>query len=89
MLQRYLKGQKLAKFEQDCHNFFMEVVSTLCFGNQNLPEAALIEYLMDIVFSEDTNLVSPLTEASGSKRDKSDKVSVVKSSLLQLLLEHK
>ena len=65
----------------------MEVVSTLCFGGQSAPEPALIKSLMELVFTEDKDLVSPLTEASTSH--KSDKINVVKSSLLQLLLEHK
>ncbi len=64
----------------------MEVVSTLCFGGQSAPEPALIKSLMEMVFTEDSDLVSPITEMGGSK---SDKVSVVQSSMLQLLLEHK
>ncbi len=77
---RYLKGKKLTNFQQDCHNFFIEVVSTLCFGNHGTPEPALISNLMEMVMSEDS---SPITEIKGSK------VSEVKSSLLQLLMEHK
>ena len=83
---RYLKDKELSNFQRDCHNFFMEVVSTLCFGGQSAPEPELIKSLMEIVFTEDSDLVSPITETGGSK---SDKVSVVKSSMLQLLLEHK
>lgn len=86
MCSRYLKDRELANFQQDCHNFFMEVVSTLCFGGHSAPEPALIKSLMELVFTEDSDLVSPITEAGGSK---SDNVSVVKSSMLQLLLEHK
>ena len=59
------------------------MVAALCFGGQQAPEAALIEMLMDIIFTKNLEMVSPL------KDGKSDKVSVVKSSLLQLLLEHK
>lgn len=55
------------------------MVATLSFGGLRAPEPALIEMLMNVVFTKDKDLVSP----------KSDKVSVVRSSLLQLLLEHK
>ena len=64
----------------------MEVVSTFCFGGQSPPEPALIKNLMEIVLTEDSDLLSPITETT---RSKGDKVSVTKSSLLQLLLEHK
>ena len=60
----------------------MEVVSTLCFGGQSAPEPELIKSLIAIVLTEDSDLLS-------TTRSKSNKVSVVKSSLLQLLLEHK
>lgn len=83
---RHFKGKELANFERDCHNYFMEVVSTLCFGGQSAPEPALIKSLIEIVLTEDSDLLS---SDSRTSRSRSDKVSVVKSSLLQLLLEHK
>lgn len=80
-----LKGKDLADFEQDCHNYFMEVISALCFGGDCAPEPALMKDLVKLVFTEDSDFISPITEAGGSK---SNKVSVVQSSMLQLLLEH-
>ena len=63
----------------------MEVVSTFCFGGQTTPEPELIKSLMKML-TEENDLLSPITEIG---RSKGDKVSVVKSSLLQLLMEHK
>ena len=67
----------------------MEVVSTLCFGGDRAPEPDLIKMLMEIIYTEKkdagviTQDLTPFTEG------KKDKVPVIRSSLLQLLLEHK
>ena len=73
----------MESFKADCHNFFIEVVCTLCFGGEAAPEPDLIEHLMSLVFTKDRNLVSPLSAG------KHGEISAVKSSLFQLLLEHK
>lgn len=57
----------------------------MCFGGESAPEPELIKNLMEVVFTQDMDLISPLTDAKG---DKGGEVSVVRSSLLQLLLEH-
>ena len=81
---RLIKGKKeLKDFKQHCHNYFMEVVSSLCFGGQTTPEPSLINMLMKMMFSEEQSII-----ASSSDR-KLDAVPVITSSLLQLLLEHK
>ena len=73
-----------AKFRLQCHSFFMEVISTLCFERNvpNPPEHGLIMMLMDIVFAEgmSTRLLSPFNN------EKTDPVPVIRSYLLQLLL---
>lgn len=76
---RLVDSKDLKQLKKYCHSYFIEVVSTLCFGGDKAPEPALIKMLMDIVYTEDKDLVT----------GKVDKVSVVRSSLLQLLLEHK
>ncbi len=86
---RYFKSKDLTSLKRDCHNYFIEVVSTLCFGGQSAPEPALIKNLMEVVFTKDSDLVTPLIEAKSEKHFKDESVSVVRSSLLQLLLEHK
>lgn len=74
-------------FRQHCHSYFMEVVSTLCFGGQSAPEPDLINTLMENFFpSKDTKSDVALTFLTDGKKDN---YPVVRSSLLQLLLEHK
>ena len=69
----------------------MEVVSTLCFGGQDAPEPELIKSLMETVFATNregtmftTREITPYDQESNC-----DEVPVVRSFLLQLLLEHK
>ena len=63
----------------------MEVISTLCFESNmiNPPEPDLIKMLMNIVFVEGntTRILSPF------KNEKADPTPVIRSYLLQLLLE--
>ena len=63
----------------------MEVVSSLCFGQTTPPEPELIEKLLEIVFTEKDET----KELSYSDKERTDKVPVIRSFLLQLLLEHK
>ena len=74
---RLVKSKELKNFKKHGHSYFIEVVSTLCFRGQSAPEEALIKMLME------KDILSPITER------KSDEMSVLRSSLLQLLLEHK
>ena len=62
----------------------MELVSTLCFGGSAAPEPELIKMLLDTVFTEKQE-----TKEFSYKEVKSDQVPVIRSFLLQLLLEHK
>ena len=94
------KEQKkpLLGIKKSCTNFFIEVVSSLCFGQSSAPEDALVMVLLDIVFTEQKE-VEEGGEGKGGKRgtrnltpfkdDVKDKLPVVRSFLLQLLLEHK
>lgn len=88
-MYRYLKSKELIGLKRDCHSYYIEVVSTLCFGGESAPEPKLIKSLMEVVFTKDSDLVSPLIDIQTGKQLKNDKISVVRSSLLQLLLEHK
>ena len=74
-------------FEKNCRSYFMEIVSTLCFGGQNAPDSDLIKMLMQLIFTE--NKKSGLTTQDLTPLGHKDKTPVVRSSLLQLLLEHK
>lgn len=72
----------------------MEVISGLCFGQSNAPEDKLVEMLLNTVFTEkeEGDTSRPETrELTPYKEDlkKADKSPVIRSFLLQLLLEHK
>lgn len=66
----------------------MELVSTLCFGTHSAPEPPLIAMLIDTVFTEREEAEMETREFSPYRETKSDKVPVVRSFLLRLLLEH-
>jgi hypothetical protein len=68
----------------------MEVVSNLCFGGHKPPEPDLIKMLMNAVFTEKKEDASALdTRDMTPYQADPDQVPVVRSFLLQLLLEHK
>ena len=69
-----------------CKFYFMEVVSTLCFGEPNPPDEELIKELLNIVFAEKNKSTKEFTF---SEKDASDKIPVMRSFMLQLLLEHR
>ncbi len=72
-------------FLKSCCQYFMEVVSTLCFGYELFPEPELIEMLMNIIFMENkTRDLAPPFKAL-----KNDNKPTIRSSLLQLLLDYK
>ena len=77
--------RKHIKFRHLCRSFFMEVISTLCFERNMLlpPEPDLIMMLMNIVFAEGnaTKVLSPFNN------EITDTAPVIRSNLLQLLLE--
>ena len=85
------RTKKQAHFRKCSHAFFMELVSTLCFGGQEAPESELIKMLINTVFTEKPQ--APETkvdtrELSYAERE-GDEVPVIRSFLLQLLLEHR
>lgn len=91
-MDREIKKKIAAKSVQKdikkcCHEFFMELVSSLCFGGTIPPEPELIEMLINTVFNEkegsSTQSLTPYDDT------KVDKIPTIRSFLLQLLLEHK
>ena len=83
--------KKLHAITKSCDDFLIEVVSSLCFGQQTAPEDDLIEMLLKHIFTE-------TEEESGSRmatkeltlyRQKQDETPVIRSFLLQLLLGQK
>lgn len=75
---------KIKEVKKSCRDFFMELVSDLCFGGKAAPEPDLIKMLLDNVFvKESTQELTPY------KDDKADKIPTIRSFILQLLLEHR
>ncbi len=69
------------KISKSCNRFFIEVVSSLCFGGMEVPEPELVKLLLDTVFRDtQTSRLSPYNEQ--------DDTPTIRSFLLQLLLEH-
>ena len=81
--------EKLASIRNSCRAFFMELVSTLCFGTHLAPEPPLIQMLINTVFTERQETEVRTREFSPYHEAKSDEVPVIRSFLLKLLLEHK
>ncbi len=70
------------KIKRSCSNFFIDIVSSLCFGDMEAPEPDLIKLLLDTVLQDtQTSKFSPYNNQ--------DKTPTIRSFLLQLLLEHK
>ena len=78
----------MMQFRNQCKLFFMEIVSSLCFGQAAPPEPDLVKHLLNIVFVElkDKLETKQFTYASNVKKDH---IPVIRSFLLQLLLEYK
>ena len=101
---RFVDEANMENFLNDCCNYFMEVISGLCFGHDNPPEKELIKMLMDIIFiNKKTSDLTPFkdgrTKKTGKtrkKRDltpfqggKSDETPTIRSPLIQLLMNFK
>ena len=87
---RFKKDAKRIKLlKKASHSFFMEVVSSLCFGQRDPPEPALISSLMDTVLSTADEEGTVATRELSYREEKIDKVPVIRSFLLQLVLDHK
>ena len=80
------RDEKAEIVRQSCESFFMETVSNLCFWQPVLPDLDLINNLLNVVFTEQFDSTK---EFSYKSEEKADQVPVIRSFLLQLLLEHK
>ena len=82
----HVDKNKIKEIKKSGREFFMEVVSQLCFGEQAAPEPDLVKLLLNTVFIEKTDSTQELTPY---KDDRADKIPTIRSFLLQLLLEHR
>ena len=90
LLNRMVKGKTLkvddkrrSEIKNSCDRFFIEVVSSLCFGGKVAPEPDLIKVLMDTIFLEkETSELTPYEDREP------DETPIIRSFLLQLLLEY-
>ena len=91
--------KQLAVVKKNCYDFFIHVISSLCFGQPIAPDDDLIEMLLDVVFKR--------REKVGDREGKivkwrtrtfspyevdfigDDESPIIHSFLLKLLLEHK
>ena len=78
----------LQKIKKSCDKFMIEVISSLCFGQQSPPEDDLIENLLKFIFDAEAES-TPSTSQLTFYEDKRDETPVIRSFLLQLLLGHK
>ena len=88
-MEKRLEGvskDKIKEIKKSGREFFREVVFELCFGGRAPPEPALIKMLLNTVFVEKTDSTQELTPYKDAKVDK---IPVIRSFLLQLLLEHR
>jgi hypothetical protein len=79
------------KFKKNSTNLFTEVVFRLCFGQSGAPEDELVKMLLDIVFTKDKEKTER-AELDGTREltplEDEDETPIIRSFLLQLLLEH-
>ncbi|XP_033923494.1 LOW QUALITY PROTEIN: E3 ubiquitin-protein ligase RNF213 [Melopsittacus undulatus] len=82
-----------AQFRQRCNNFFIDVVTTMCFRDNEPPEAEVIQELLNLLFvhrrvlegsdhpTVHTKLLSPFNEEV-------DETPIIRSVMLKLLLKY-
>lgn len=94
--------KKLRAIKNKCNSFFVELVSGLCFGQSSVPEDKLIQMLLNIVFTEGIGMEEEGGQREEERKQGTrymtpykddlkgrDEKPVIRSFLLQLLLEHR
>ncbi|XP_064378919.1 E3 ubiquitin-protein ligase RNF213 isoform X2 [Dromaius novaehollandiae] len=82
-----------ALFRQRCNNFFIDVVTTMCFKDNEPPEAAVIQELLNLLFVHEGLLKGSDHPAVYTKflspfNDEVDKTPIIRSVMLKLLLKY-
>ncbi|XP_006039441.2 E3 ubiquitin-protein ligase RNF213-like, partial [Alligator sinensis] len=87
--------QKNAKFRQMCNSFFIDLVSTMCFKDNEPPEKDVIEGLLGLLFAHRKPFTVGMmehqavyTKSLSPFDDVVDKTPVIRSIVLKLLLKY-
>ncbi|XP_039566699.1 E3 ubiquitin-protein ligase RNF213-like [Passer montanus] len=87
---------KKALFRQRCNNFFIDMVTTMCFKDNKPPEPEVIQSLLDLLFArrgtvlKDPNHPHPAvyTKFLSPFNDEVDETPIIRSVMLKLLLKY-
>ncbi|KAM6344814.1 E3 ubiquitin-protein ligase RNF213 isoform 2-T4 [Alca torda] len=82
-----------ALFRQRCNNFFIDVVTTMCFKDNEPPEAEVIQELLNLLFVHRSLLKGSDHPAICTKflspfNDEVDETPIIRSVMLKLLLKY-
>ncbi|XP_068769747.1 E3 ubiquitin-protein ligase RNF213 isoform X2 [Struthio camelus] len=82
-----------ALFRQRCNNFFIDIVTTMCFKDNEPPEAAVIQELLNLLFVhkgllKDSDHPAVYTKFLSPFNDEVDKTPIIRSVMLKLLLKY-
>uniref|UniRef100_G1KRE3 RING-type E3 ubiquitin transferase n=1 Tax=Anolis carolinensis TaxID=28377 RepID=G1KRE3_ANOCA len=85
--------EKNAHFRKFCNSFFLDLVSTMCFKDNEPPEKAVIQELLNLLFVHKVSLrglgnSSVHTKSLSPFDDVVDKTPVIRSVVLKLLLKY-
>ncbi|XP_021270744.1 E3 ubiquitin-protein ligase RNF213 isoform X1 [Numida meleagris] len=84
---------KSAVFRQRCNNFFIDVVTTMCFKDNEPPDAAVIQELLNLLFVyrgflEGSDSPAAYTKLLSPFDEEVDETPVIRSVMLKLLLKY-
>uniref|UniRef100_A0A803XU37 RING-type E3 ubiquitin transferase n=1 Tax=Meleagris gallopavo TaxID=9103 RepID=A0A803XU37_MELGA len=84
---------KNALFRQRCNNFFIDVVTTMCFKDNEPPDTAVIQELLNLLFVyrdflEDSDHPAAYTKLLSPFDEEVDETPVIRSVMLKLLLKY-
>uniref|UniRef100_A0A803VP92 RING-type E3 ubiquitin transferase n=1 Tax=Ficedula albicollis TaxID=59894 RepID=A0A803VP92_FICAL len=84
---------KNALFRQRCNNFFIDAVTTMCFRDNQPPEAEVIQSLLNLLFVhrslvKDSDHPAVYTKFLSPFNDEVDETPIIRSVMLKLLLKY-
>uniref|UniRef100_A0A8C3ET01 RING-type E3 ubiquitin transferase n=1 Tax=Corvus moneduloides TaxID=1196302 RepID=A0A8C3ET01_CORMO len=84
---------KNALFRQRCNNFFIDVVTTMCFKDNEPPDPEVIQRLLNLLFVhrslvKDSDHCAVYTKFLSPFNDEVDETPIIRSVMLKLLLKY-